>query len=186
MKLVSTDSQRVLIYVPLGRKQGFPSSSVGKESAYNAGDLGLFPGSGRSPGEGNGNPLQYSWLENSMDRGLGVLQSMGSQRVRHYATNFPFLSFSWKETPEAMLWISLLSSGCFNVFVDNLSLDLKGMLVTFYRRHTTGRFHGSMREMSQNCLGRLVKAKVFIVQSCPTLCDSMDCSPLGSSVHGIL
>ena len=93
LKLVSTDSQRVLIYVPLGRKQGFPSSSVGKESACNAGDLGLFPGSGRSPGEGNGNPLQYSCLENSMDRGLGVLQSMGSQRVGHYATNFPFLSF---------------------------------------------------------------------------------------------
>ena len=41
----------------------------GKESACNAGDPGLTPGSGRSPGEGNGNPLQYSCLENSMDRG---------------------------------------------------------------------------------------------------------------------
>ena len=41
----------------------------GKESAFNAGVLGLIPGSGRSPGEGNGNPLQYSCLENSMDRG---------------------------------------------------------------------------------------------------------------------
>jgi len=40
-----------------------------KESACNAGDLGSIPGSGRSPGEGNGNPLQYSCLENSMDRG---------------------------------------------------------------------------------------------------------------------
>ena len=39
------------------------------ESAYNAGDLGLIPGLGRSPGEGNGYPLQYSGLENSMDRG---------------------------------------------------------------------------------------------------------------------
>ena len=44
---------------------GFPSSSDGKESACNAGDLGLIPRSGRSPGEGNGNPLQYSCLENS-------------------------------------------------------------------------------------------------------------------------
>ena len=43
---------------------GFPHSSVGKESACNAGDLGLIPGLGRSPGEGNGNPLQYSCLEN--------------------------------------------------------------------------------------------------------------------------
>ena len=45
------------------------SSSDGKASACNAGDLGSIPGSGRSPGEGNGNPLQYSCLENSMDRG---------------------------------------------------------------------------------------------------------------------
>ena len=44
--------------------QGFPHSSVSKKSACNAGDLGSFPGSGRSPGEGNGNPLRYSSLEN--------------------------------------------------------------------------------------------------------------------------
>ena len=48
---------------------GSPYSSVGKESACNAGDLGYIPGLGRSPGEGNGNPLQYSCLENPMDRG---------------------------------------------------------------------------------------------------------------------
>ena len=46
----------------------FPCGSTGKESACNAGDLGSIPGSGRSPGEGNGNPLQYSCLENPMDR----------------------------------------------------------------------------------------------------------------------
>ena len=49
--------------------RGFPGSSVGKESACNAGDLSLIPGSGRSPGEGNGNLLQYSCLEIPMDRG---------------------------------------------------------------------------------------------------------------------
>ena len=48
---------------------GFPGISDGKESACNAGDLGLIPAWGRSPGEGNGNPLQYSCLENPMDRG---------------------------------------------------------------------------------------------------------------------
>ena len=48
---------------------GFPAGSDGKESACNAGDPGLIPGLGRFPGEGNGNPLQYSFLENSMDRG---------------------------------------------------------------------------------------------------------------------
>ena len=49
-------------------KLGFPGGSDGKESACNVGDPGLIPGSGRSPGEGNGNPLQYSCLENFMDR----------------------------------------------------------------------------------------------------------------------
>ena len=47
------------------------------------GDVGLIPGSGRSPGEGGGNPLQYSCLENSMDREAWWLQSMGLQRVGH-------------------------------------------------------------------------------------------------------
>ena len=47
----------------------FPGSSDGKASAYSAGDLGSIPGSGRSPGEGNGNPLQYSCLGNPMDKG---------------------------------------------------------------------------------------------------------------------
>ena len=46
----------------------FPSGSDGKESAYNAGDPVSIPGLGRSPGDGNGNPLQYSCLENPMDR----------------------------------------------------------------------------------------------------------------------
>ena len=48
---------------------GFPGGSDGKESAYSAGGLGSIPGSGRSPGEGNGYPLQCSCLENPMDRG---------------------------------------------------------------------------------------------------------------------
>ena len=48
---------------------GFPDGSDGKESPCNAGDPGSIPGLGRSPGDGNGNPLQYSYLEISMDRG---------------------------------------------------------------------------------------------------------------------
>ena len=47
----------------------FPGGSDAKASAYNAGDLGSIPGSGRSPGEGNGNPLQYSCSENPMNGG---------------------------------------------------------------------------------------------------------------------
>ena len=53
-----------------------------KNLPSNVGDLGLIPESGRFPGEGNGNPLQYSCLENPIDR--GGLQSMGLQRVEHY------------------------------------------------------------------------------------------------------
>ena len=49
---------------------GFPGGSVSKESACNSGDQGSIPGSGRSDGEGNGIPLQYSFLENPMDKGL--------------------------------------------------------------------------------------------------------------------
>ena len=56
-------------FTPTKINVGLPGGSNGKESACNVGDLGLIPGSGRSPGEGNGSPLQYSCLENSMDRG---------------------------------------------------------------------------------------------------------------------
>ena len=62
----------------LWKFKGFPDGSGGKETTCNAGDTGLIPGLGRSPREGNGNPLQYSHLENSMDRG-----AMRSHRVRH-------------------------------------------------------------------------------------------------------
>ena len=62
---------------------GFPGSSVGKEFACNAGDLGLIARLGRSPGEGSGNLLQDSCLENPCMEEPGGLQSMGSQRVGH-------------------------------------------------------------------------------------------------------
>ena len=63
---------------------GLPGGSDGKASVYNAGDLGSSPGLGRFPGEENGNPLQYSCLENPMDGGAWCrLLSMGSQRVGH-------------------------------------------------------------------------------------------------------
>ena len=62
---------------------GFPHSSVGKESAYNAGDPSSIPGSGRSPGEGIGYPLRYSGLENSMNYTVyGVTKSRTQLRTR--------------------------------------------------------------------------------------------------------
>ena len=62
---------------------GFPGGSVGKEFARSAGDLGSVPGSGRFPEEGSDNPLQYSCLENPMDRGSRRVTDRGWQRVRH-------------------------------------------------------------------------------------------------------
>ena len=74
---------------------GFPGGSEVKASPCSAGDLGSIPESGRSPGEGNGNPLQYSCLENPMGEEPGGLQSMGSQRVRHnWATSLTLLTHS--------------------------------------------------------------------------------------------
>ena len=75
---------------------GFPHSSVGKESACNAGDPGLIPGSGKSPAEGNGNPLQYSCLENPMDREAWQATIHGVVRVGHDSAilqNVPQLGF---------------------------------------------------------------------------------------------
>ena len=60
-----------------------PHRSVGKESAYNAGDLGSIPELGRSPEEGNNNPLQFSCLENPMDRGIWWATVQGVTRVGH-------------------------------------------------------------------------------------------------------
>ena len=59
--------QLKLVYLKLDSNMGFPGGSDSKESACNAGDPGSILGSGRSPGEGNGNSLQYSCLENSVD-----------------------------------------------------------------------------------------------------------------------
>ena len=60
---------------------GFPGDPVVKNTSANAGDLGSIPELGRFPGEGNGNPLQYSCLKNSMDR--GTCASMEMQKLEH-------------------------------------------------------------------------------------------------------
>ena len=87
MELVKQETARVNVDI-LGsgelKWRGFPSGSDGKASVCNAGDPGLSPGLGRSPGEGNGNPLQYSCLDNPMDRGAwqAVVQGVTKSRTR--------------------------------------------------------------------------------------------------------
>ena len=77
---------------PAADLKGFPGRSVGKESACNAGDPGSIPGWGRFSGEGNGNPLQYSRLENPMDRGAWQATVHGITKVRHDLATKPLLS----------------------------------------------------------------------------------------------
>ena len=72
---------------------GFPSGSAGKESAHNAGDLGLIPGLGRSPGEGKSHPHQYSALENSMDH---IVQGVVKSQTR--LSNFHFYFILYKSS----------------------------------------------------------------------------------------
>ena len=74
----------LIIGVDLNMCKGFHGGSDGKESACNEGDLGLISGSGRSPGEGDGNPLQYSCLKNSMDRGawLATVHGIAKSRIQ--------------------------------------------------------------------------------------------------------
>ena len=71
------------------RMTGFPGGSDSKESACNAGDMVSIPGSGRSPAEGNGNPLQYACLENSMDRGAWWAAVHGGTIYNHSLFHIP-------------------------------------------------------------------------------------------------
>ena len=73
----SAENKDILLWL------GFPGGSEGKASAWNEGDSGSIPWSGRSPGEGKGNPLQYSYMKNPMERGAWWAKSMESQRVGH-------------------------------------------------------------------------------------------------------
>ena len=71
---------------------GFPGGSSGKEPVYSAGDLGSIPGLGRSIGEGNSYPLQYSGLENSMDC---IVHRVAKSQTRLSSFHFHFLMVQW-------------------------------------------------------------------------------------------
>ena len=72
---------------------GFPGGTEVKASACDAGDLGLIPGLGRFPGEGNGNPLQYSCLENLMDRGVWWATVHGVEKSQTGLSDFTSLKY---------------------------------------------------------------------------------------------
>ena len=104
----------------LSIKRSFPGSSDGKESACNVGDQGLIPGLGRSPGEGNGYPVQYSCLGNSMDRGAwqaavqGVAKSwtrLSNLGWHFFLSSFP-LFFAILSLTSLVSLATMLSGDC--------------------------------------------------------------------------
>ena len=90
---------------------GAKSSSDGKVSAYNVGGVGSIPGSGRSPGEGNGNPLQYSCLENPMDRGAWWATVPGVTKSRSQQSDFISTSTSLFRGCHHWFWGTSLEAG---------------------------------------------------------------------------
>ena len=83
---------------------GFPGGSDGKASAYNAGDLGSIPGQGRSAGEGNGNPVQYSCLENCMDGGTWQATSPWGHKKLDTTEQLHFTSLLALDSGPGKLW----------------------------------------------------------------------------------
>ena len=103
----------IYISSPLEYTLGFPAGSEVKASACNAGDPGSIPGSGRSSGEGNGNPLQYSCLENPMDRGAWYPIVHGVPKSRTQWSSFTWLDltihYSFLTVPFTEMYFSLQS-----------------------------------------------------------------------------
>ena len=95
-------------FYPVMCQEGFPGGSDGKESACNLGDPGVIPGLERSPGEANGNPLQYSCLENSMNRGACWATAHDVAKSQTWLSDwyFHFLCVRWLQT--LILTFSLL------------------------------------------------------------------------------
>ena len=95
---------------------GFPGGSEVKASACNAGDLGSIPGSGRSPEKGNGNPLQYSCLENSMDRGTwrAIVHAVANSQTR--LSNPHTLNHNVKAMPCIIYYMLFISMKMYILF----------------------------------------------------------------------
>ena len=141
---------------------GFPGGSEGKESAC----LGLIPGPGRSPGKGNGYLLQYSCLENSMDRSLVGYSPQGHRKVGHgWVTNTFTFTFSYLFNNYSVCFYSILYF---------CHVSSTHFLLCLHIRHFV---------FLMSCLSGYSVQFSSVAQSCPTLCDPVERSPPDSSVH---
>ena len=176
---------------------GGAESSDGKESACSAGDPGSTPGSGRVPGEGNGHPPQYSYLENSMERIAWQAIVLGVEKSQIQLGNFHFIfqvvlvvknpAASAGDATDASLIPGLgrSSGGGIGNALHNSCLG-----TPMYRGTWQATVHGVAKSWTRlsnwtHTHASLTYQFSSVAQSCLTLCDSMECRPPGSSVHGI-
>ena len=192
---------------------GFPCGSNGKVSAYNAGDPGSIPGSGSSPGDANGYPLQYSCLENPTDRGAWRaivhrvarsqtgLRGLGTQHAQK--ENYPHKQKGGTEEQSRKRTKIVSEPSSLRQEDQFLAQNSwKGL----WRQGSDGRWGRELQQISiwkrklpQQPRGLFIYLLLVCVcvcvcvfvclkslQSCLTLCDLMDCSPSDSSVHEIL
>ena len=145
----------------------FPGGSDGEEPAYNAGDLGLIPGSGRSPGEGNGYAFQYSFLENSMGRGGWWAM------VRRVTKSWTWLSHQCTHTHTLAKWLGY-----------ECGTPRNGISALIKEAPGSNLISSAMWGHSEKTA--VYELGVKVAQSCLTLCHPIGCSPPDSSVHGIL
>ena len=151
---------------------GFSAGSDSKESACSAGDTGSIPGLRRYPGEGNGNPLQYSCLGNPTDRVALWATVHGVPKSRTQLSNWHTQGRGASNLLSDLLKPAKLSKRSSTDITYNCCL-LCGFLVSM-------RLYKAVTSMCPR------RHHVKLLQSCPSLCDPMECSPPGSSVHGIL
>ena len=151
---------------------GFPGGSDGKESACSVGDPGSIPGSGRYPGEGNGNPLQYSCLENPMIRGAWQATIHGVVKRWSLLSDFSFFLPSF---------LPLFLPFPLSLFLSHPSLAT-GKTIALTRLT----FVDKVMSPLFNMLSAAAAAAAKSLQSCPSLCDAIDGSSPGSPVPGIL
>ena len=126
---------------------GFPGGSDGKASVYSAGDLGSIPGLGRSPGEGSGNPPQYSCLENPMDQGAWWAIVHGVAKSRTWLSDLTSLHFKLqprnKDITTSLMYLLRAKEKLHQwILEEALDIPLKRSWWSWWREHRTGKQPG--------------------------------------------